>query len=215
MTNLSDPWRKEITNLKLKVAHGSYFDFIVLGYEQFENIAKNIKFSIVDGIIGEILSNRARDQILQQGFNPEDKGFSEEDFDNFPDYVQHEIIQDWILEVEVIAELENNPISLKCSRLRADPNVSKNIITTSYIPLSFPDISNEVDIIKRAQMWDSIKLFGIKCIIKTKELDEVVSSAWLPNFNTPRFTGYGLCREISELLALNRILELTENGCYK
>jgi hypothetical protein len=52
-------WRKTITELKLRVAHSYGFPFFVLGSEHLKDLTPQIHLSIVDGIIGEVLSTKA------------------------------------------------------------------------------------------------------------------------------------------------------------
>lgn len=56
----STPWRETIMGLKLRVAHGSLFPFVVVGAPQFETIAADAQLAIVDGIIGKIMATKAR-----------------------------------------------------------------------------------------------------------------------------------------------------------
>ncbi|MEO8399829.1 MAG: hypothetical protein ABI550_08465, partial [Ignavibacteriaceae bacterium] len=71
-----DIWRREITELKLKVAHGSLFPFFVLGSKHFECLSKQYKLTIVDGIIGEVFTNKAFRKRVNLGFNTTEVGYS-------------------------------------------------------------------------------------------------------------------------------------------
>ena len=46
----ANPWRRMIMDLKLRVAHGSFFPFVVVGSVHFGEISSRIKVTIVDGI---------------------------------------------------------------------------------------------------------------------------------------------------------------------
>jgi len=58
-------WRREITELKLKVAMGSLFPFFVVGSREFGDIHPDAKLTTMDAVIGEVLAVCRR-----EGFPP-------------------------------------------------------------------------------------------------------------------------------------------------
>src|SRR5437899_3819924 len=97
----SEPWRQEITELKLKVAHGSQFPYFIVGSRHFAEFSQDVRLTIVDGIIGEVMAKRAVHERFAKGFSPEEVGWAQENFDNLHPSEQREILQDWALGVEV------------------------------------------------------------------------------------------------------------------
>ena len=67
-----DPWRELITGLKLRVAHGSMFPYFVVGYNHFKDLSPGVQLTMVDGIIGEVLSSMETKERIGEGFDPED-----------------------------------------------------------------------------------------------------------------------------------------------
>jgi len=203
----SDPWRQEITELKLKVAHGSMFPYFVVGSCHFANFSQDIQLTIVDGIIGEVLAKRVTHERLAKGFSPEDAGWSQEHFDKLHELEQHDIIQDWVFGVEVQAECENNPITVKCWDLKREVGISG--WATRYV--EYPeapgvDFMSTIENMKaRIKALENATLVGAECIVKTPDLGPVKRTCWLPNFKTPYFTSLGLMEEMAQLMALDWI----------
>lgn len=197
----SDPWRQEITELKLKIAHNSMFPFFVVGSRHFADISNDIRLMIVDGIIGEVLAKRATYDRFAKGFSPEDEGYSQTDFDNLHESEQRDIIQDWALGVEVMAECEHNPITVKLWGLKQE--LDSYNYGSRYV--HYPEAPGTEDMKARIKGLKDAILLGAECIVKTRDLGEVKRTCWLPNFKTPYFTGLGLMEEIAQLMALDWI----------
>ncbi len=64
------PWRRQYTELKLRVALGSFFPFIVIGSQYCRDLSREAQLSILDGIIGDILANRQKQAVIGKGFDP-------------------------------------------------------------------------------------------------------------------------------------------------
>lgn len=214
-----DPWRELITGLKLKVAHGSMFPYFVVGYDHFKDLSDNIQLTMVDGIIGEVLSNLETRQRIGQGFKPEEMGWTQKDFDNLSPDEQHEVIQDWVLDIEVEAEMNNNPISVKVEQLRRDVHLHCKCTW-----LSFPNADNAQSLDERHRLLNNAISKGCRCTLERVRFEEsgevtylpcecgpVSASVWLPNFKTPGCTSVlGLVEDLSKLVALEKARKLLE-----
>src|SRR4051794_13339541 len=78
---------------------------------QVEDLSPAVRLTTMDGIIGEVLANRATEhRFAVEGFKAEYVGFTDEDFDALDPDSKHELIHDWVTGVEVEAEMEHNPI---------------------------------------------------------------------------------------------------------
>ena len=194
INKIPNPWRTQITELKLKVALGSMFPFFVVGYKPFQEFKRDFKLAIVDGIIGEVLVNKLVQREVSS-FSIDKTGFSEEVFDQLSEYDKHEVIQNWLLEVEVTAEMENNPIVKKRSQLHLELNANSWMSMPLYYPAFEPG-----DIVG----YNARILEGYKVIYHTKDLGDVDGEVLLPHFNVPYYSGY-VTEEIAGLLALQRI----------
>src|SRR5689334_21732019 len=51
-----NPWRQQITELKLRVATLSHFPFFIVASTHFAKLSPTTELTIVDGIIGEVLA---------------------------------------------------------------------------------------------------------------------------------------------------------------
>src|SRR5262245_60091085 len=76
----SNGWKEIIYDLKLKVAHGSFFPYFVLGSQEFDDLSNDIRLTIVDGIIGDVFAKKAAQAKFAETFNPEEIGFTQEEF---------------------------------------------------------------------------------------------------------------------------------------
>lgn len=194
-------WRKEITELKLRVARASFFPYFVVGNRQFSKIAQIDKLTIVDGIIGEVITSRKiKDEV--NGFSMENLNISEQEFDLLSQDEQQDYIQNWIIEVEVINEMENNPIS----KLRMQKQIELDLNGYSISPLAYPQFEPG-DI----EGFNNVILHGAKVTYHLDDLGDIDGEAWLPNFNMPYFSGFSLIEDIAALYAMEKIRRLRKH----
>lgn len=203
----SNPWREEITELKLKVAHASLFPYFVVGSKYFDDITTKVKLTIVDGIIGTILSNQATHARFAQGFDPIELGYSREEFDDLPEWDQHEMIQDWVTGVEVHADMENNPVSRKSAQLHRSSKITS--WGCAYLSSPNPDTAKTFE--ERAKLIEKSIRKGCKVTLHTHDCGDVVAEAWLPEFKIVGYYGWGLCENIATILAIDKLERIRAN----
>jgi hypothetical protein len=194
-------WRKEITELKLKVALGSMFPFFVVGSKQFDDIHPDAKLTIVDAVIGDVLAWKATHAKFSTGFDPDEIGYSQEQFDAMPKWEQDEVIQDWVIGVEVETTLEHNPVARK----RAELELSLGIQSWEHESLTYPSLDIAKTIKERGNFLNDAILYGSKVTLHTDDCGDVVSIIWLPNFKVIGYSGLTLCEEVAGLLALEKL----------
>jgi hypothetical protein len=187
-------WREQIMGLKLRVAHGSFFPFFVVGSQHFRDVSPGIKLTIVDGIIGEVLAQRATRDRFSKAVNYEDLGLSEKDFEHFLPDEQHELIQNWVLEVEITNDFQHNPIYQEVEK------ISKH---TGFYSRSIHFLGSPPN---------SAHLLGAEVVLHTEEFGDIRRTAWLPNFRAPYFSGLSLVEEIANLLAYDALLRLQQQA---
>ena len=195
------PWRRANLELKLRVAHGSLFPYFVVGSQQFKDITPHARLTIVDGIIGVVLSNIAVRKRFNLGFDPQDIGYSKDEFSNLPSRIQEELIQDWVTGVEVEMEFEHNPITRK----RAEEDQRLKVTSFSIVPLQFPVIPQIATVKERIAAYDSALMFGTRVVIHSQDHGDIMGEAWLPNFNVPNFSCHQLLEDIAALIALDKL----------
>jgi hypothetical protein len=88
-----------------------------VGSEYFSDLSPELKFTIVDGIIGDVLARRAFQEKVESGFDPEEVGYSHEHFDGLSGEERSEIVQDWATSIEVQSEMDHNPVRRLATQL--------------------------------------------------------------------------------------------------
>jgi len=195
----SDPWRDEMMTLKLRAAHGNLFPYFVVGSKQFRDVAPEIRLTIVDGVIGEVLSKKKTSQRFAKGFDCTEMGLTEEDFASLSDFDQREIVEHWAVGVEVDAIYSLNPIYQKVATLNYElgsPGYFMGFLETAKVKAA-------KTFAERVKALDETSSIGAECILHTKDLGDIRGVAWIPNFRTPEFSGHGLVEEIAHLIALS------------
>ncbi len=109
--------RRAFIELKLRVAHGSNFPYLVLGSEEFRGLSDAVRLTIADGLIGEVMSLRATNKRIGEGFDPSQCGYSTEEFDALSEAERSDIIGNWVTMIELESDYEHNPIVREVSRL--------------------------------------------------------------------------------------------------
>lgn len=157
--------------------------------------------TIIDGVIGDVLSTRASGERFSQGFNPEVIGYSREEFDNLPNNAQHNLIQNWVFDVEIQMEFDHNPVS----RLRAQEEHRLGVTRFSVHHLQYPTIPPDVDIEERITLFRNVLLFGSRVVIHSDVYGDIEGEAWIPNFSAGSFSPHGLIEDIAGLIALDNL----------
>ncbi len=194
-------WKEIIYDLKLKVAHGSLFPYFVLSSKEFADLSSDICLTIVDGIIGEVFAKKATSAKLSETFNPEEIGFTQEQFDEIDPSTQHELIQDWVFGVEIEMDFEHNPIHRKTAELSMELGSPSHNFEFIYPP----EVDKARNYKERARLLDSALYQGAKVTIDSPSFGKIVAGVKIPNFKTPYFSGLGLAEEIAHFLALQKL----------
>ena len=200
----SNGWKEIIYDLKLKVAHGSLFPYFVLSSREFADLSPDIRLTIVDGIIGEVLAKKATTAKFAETFNPEEIGYTQDEFDEIDPGTQQELIQDWVIGVEVEMDFEHNPIHRKTAEL----SMEIGHYSHSFEFIHPPEIDKAKSLKERAKLLDSALYQGAKVTIDSPVWGKVEASVTLPNFKTPYFSGLGLAEEIAHILVLHKLRNL-------
>jgi hypothetical protein len=198
-------WRHKIMNLKLSVARESGLPFFVVGAPQFQDLSPELKYTIVDGIIGDVLAHRAMQNKFQSGFDPEELGYSKEDFDDLSETEKGELFQDWATSIEVDSELSNNPVR------RAAADLFHGLAIRRWSPnwKTFPEIQAEAATLERAEEMNAALWVGCEVTLFTEDFGELNETIMLPNFQTLGFGGgLHLSEALAELVCLVRLARL-------
>lgn len=200
----SDRWKETIYNLKLKVAHGSSFPYFVMGSKEFKELSPDIRLTLVDGIIGEVLASKASRAKFAEGFSPEEIGFTQEQFDEFDPETRHDLIQDWVIGVEVDMDFEHNPIHNKSAELSRE----LGIYSYSLEYVTSPEVGKAIGLNEKVKLLNAALYIGAKVSIDSKDHGKIEALVTMRNFKTPHFSGLGLAEEIALILALQKLKKL-------
>jgi len=197
----SNPWREEITNLKLRVAYGSFFPYFVVGSEQFADLSPDIQLCAVDGIIGAVLANRQAQSRFSRDVTAADLGLTAEELGALRPDEQQELLQDWVIGVEVDADVACNPITRKYHQLQNEFGFPPWAV--DY--LTFPELPESATPLERAQLFTRTVLQGCRFSLRDHELGDIAAVVMLPAFRAPYSPGYDLCEELAGIIALTRL----------
>lgn len=203
--SLINGWRKEIMDLKLKVAFASDFPYFIVSSNQFGDITLDIRLTIVDGIIGEVLASRAIEQ-RAKSFNPQELNLSQEDFDSLPQSEQYDLIQDWVIDTEVIEKFNHSPLYNKAEKLAYSQTRGGDRFSTEL--LWWPD-SGAYDSLQRAKELKKAQFVGTRLIINTRDVGPVENIVMLPNFNAPHYgVGLDVSKSIAKIIGYSHLQAL-------
>lgn len=184
--------RRAFLELKLRVAHGSLFPYFVLGSDQFHGLSDAVRLTIADGLIGEVLSNRACQSRFGAGFDPTECGMSKEEFNNLSTAQQDDLIANWVTVVELENDYTHNPIFGRVAER------SRELRTVGY---EFTFLNGEG--------LDPDEWVWLECGVGNPNHGKATAKLYLPNFKTPYcyFTVH-IAMEIAHLLALEKLSKL-------
>lgn len=194
------PWRKELTETKLTVAHGSFFPYFVIAPQYFEDIG-GLELTIVDGVIGEVLAKRATHDRLSQPFTAETVGMTDAEFEALPESEKREVIQDYVWGAEIQSTLDHNPIARTVAKLEEEIGGS-----CSERPLIAPGVDPE-KVEERARAMEKSPLLGVEVTVKTNDGRTQSARVRVPRFDSPYFIGVSLVTDIAKLIALKKLRE--------
>lgn len=192
-------YRRPWMELKLKVAHGSYVPYIVVGSKQFNDLHEEVKLTTVDALIGNILAHQEFDRRINHlEQNPaQELGIPEKDYYDLSDSQHKELIQDWVFATEIETELENNPVKQKIALLQVELSALNYHSKWDYSPPIDKNISQQ----KRIEKIQEALWVIVKTHIKSSDpsLKDEQITIWLPNFQIPHV---GMAETIAEDIAL-------------
>ena len=113
-----DRYRKLKLDLKLRLCWKLLYPYFVVSYEEAYPFEEELGFTIVDGIIGHMLSRKRFEELLYE----RKADLEEEPYENYErmkkfhehasgkEYTYNDYIQDWAAGLEVEADIESDPI---------------------------------------------------------------------------------------------------------
>jgi hypothetical protein len=180
--------RRAMIELKLRVAHFFLFPYIILGSEEFRELSDGARLTIADGLIGEVMSQRAIHKRIGAGFDPRQCGYSTKEFDMLSEAERSDIIGNWVTMIEIESDYEHNPIVREISLLSNKLHAHNNTMT----------FLNDGKCDHEKWVWVEFEV--------RNHCDKATAKVYLPDFKTP----YCHCTvhvaiEIAHLLALEQL----------
>ena len=201
-----DKYRKLKLDLNLKIAHLEQFPFYVVSYDEKIQITDEIHLTVVDGIIGQTLKHRELPLIVKEWVDDE-----KEVLDNLSEYERHERIQDIVIDAEVTAELNWDPIAKQCAELESEL-IRKGVYKGhGYEFISEPELpgfnANTFEGFEaRAEALKYIIRWGCKYTVHTS-FGDISETAWVRNFEGSGASPLIVAENIAGLLAYHRALK--------
>lgn len=121
----SAAWRDQIMMLKLRVSHASDLfntksvPYIIVGSQEFQDLHPKLKLTVIDAIIGSLLTARATKEVCSRGIEAADLGLSPDVFSALTPDEMSAAIRDWVEAQEIALTAANSPVFKANGRLRA------------------------------------------------------------------------------------------------
>lgn len=195
-----DPHRHEKINLKLRLANAVGYPIIVVSYDEAKFISEEDHLTVTHGLIGSYLSHFYTQQRLNEiGPTLDFSGLSEQE--------KNERIQELIVDAEVEAEFEWNPLVLKeaqaatAARNAGMRQIEEHYLTEPPVPNASADVSLRDSLIA----FQMSKRVGTRFTAKGNQL-QVSKEVWLRNVEDA-FTSSEISRLIAGWLAYREFVD--------
>jgi hypothetical protein len=106
-----DPNREWKMNFKLRAAARAGYPLFVVSFKETESLAEEDSITIVDGIVGQLLSRQKSRMLLEEMLVEDD-----DQLRRLSRSEAHEYIQDLVLQAEVLSDLEHDPLAKAIAR---------------------------------------------------------------------------------------------------
>lgn len=203
-----DPYRKLKLDLKIKIANKLGYPFYVISFEESKELSHTLNFTIVDGIIGQVLAKREFREKIKTLYDD-----NRDVIESLPVHAQKEYIQDLVLDAETIAELHCDPIAEIASKYEFEAT-EKGMISGYKIeylndpPLADGDPFEDIAILeKNIEAIKNAVRVGCRIIINTPKI-AIIETIWVRNFEDDFISPLHIADNIAEMLAFKKALDL-------
>jgi hypothetical protein len=203
-----DSLRKKKLELKLKIASDHLFPFYIISYPEKKYISEKMYLTVIDGVIGQTIAKQELAGEINKRLEDQ-KDYLEP----MQDFYRDEHIQDLVTSIEVELELTWDPIAKMASEIELILFQKDIAFSTSYKPLSRPELPNfrGIDDIegltKRIEALKNIEWHGYEVIVETRK-GKVSETAWVRNIESDWASPIIISKNIAELLALYKAAEM-------
>jgi hypothetical protein len=214
-----DPYRKLKFDLKLRLCHELGYPCAVVSYPEAYPLDEASGLTILDGIIGSILSHRRFKELLLERKGEIEGPSADEDYSRMKelyepfsgkDYSFDDYIQDWVVGLEVEAELESDPICKELAVLQGKLLAQHLLEGWQEVGLEDPpapnlDFRDTASFGRRIEALQSpLTRIGCEVTLKIKGLGDLKERVFLRNLGWGRSSA--IAANIAKLLAVKRAI---------
>jgi hypothetical protein len=171
-----------------------------MGSSHFQVIDSADKLAIVDCVIGSVLSNKEMDRRFSEGFEPEEMGYTEEQFERLSKRAQNAVLEDWCVGVEANSIFMKNPLFKAKWELLLKLDVHRwgqgLVEDPRLIGVSDPEM--------RSQIIGSSTVVGAHAWVELPSGKQFNATVWIPDFKVPGYSPYGFIDDLAVYVALKR-----------
>lgn len=207
-----DRFRKRKFDSKLLFCRHNDFPYHIVSSDEFGHLADDIELTVVDGIIGSVLADKA---FLER--SPSFWQEHAEEIDSQPDCYRSEYIADLMTELELERRYDHSKILHKTGELKEQV---KSITGTNYYGISYrpiqepkrPSVGLSPDKNSRTaedvlEGMKRVEVLGKVAVLLGTPVGEVSAKAEVRNVANPSL----LVMEIAELMSWRKLLRLLQN----
>ena len=203
-----DPNRAWKMGFKLRAAERASYPLIVISVEAVDALWGDDTLTILDEIIGQFLAKREFPVVAQELLDGERQRFPAPETDHpLPDE------QDLLLQAEVLAELDNDPLARKASELQGELFLEVGEFGISQQWLTDPDhpAGNPDEILKALSAGARV---GCRVVIELRDssVPAVIQTTWVRNFDGAGITPSTVATNVAEYLALKNAVRIVRAG---
>ncbi|MBI3615421.1 MAG: hypothetical protein HY211_02775 [Candidatus Omnitrophica bacterium] len=209
----NNPLRSLKLGLKTRVCQEANYPFFVVSYDEKVPLGEDLTLTIVDGLIGQVLARRHFQPTLTKALE-EDK----EIIDGLPSSHQYEYIQDLITNIEVMAELDWNPIAVESAKLQHEASEKGLWISWDTEYLSEPELPlppvppgnlSDKEVLeavqRRIEASKNTVRVGCRMTVKTPK-GEVSETFWVRNLEGFGASPLSLAEDIATMILAKKLL---------
>jgi hypothetical protein len=203
-----DPYRLLNLNSKIELAKKASYPFYVISFEESETLDPNTNLSIVDGIIGQVLSKKEFEKLSRIIYEE-----NRETIELLPSYSRNRYIQDLAWDAETIAELKWDPVGKLVAKLMheiTETGILQGMMIEFLDDREFPDgdpFEDKTFLEKRIEAFKKPERVGCRIIINTPKV-AIIETVWLRNIQDDFISPLHMSCNIAQMLAFRKALDL-------
>jgi hypothetical protein len=208
----ADPMRGQKMTLKLQAAALVEYPLLVVSVDELQALDGDEEFTILDGIVGNLLQHLAFPDLATAMLAEQ-----QEVLDELPSWESDELARDVLLQAEVLAELEHDPLARRASQFKfralelgastyrlewmIDPD--PRAVATEWPP-AMEQVQAGLEAADRAQR------IGCRVVVDLpgNAVPRIIRTAWMRNIHAPGLVPETIVENMATYFAFKQALEL-------